>query len=102
MKIEDVKNCYAKKRILITGGAGCIGSNLTVILLGGRVDELIDGLHACKRADRKQPVLVAGDPERAAFLERSKSGIPLSRSLFEDIRSIALASNIPFYLDQGP
>jgi LDH2 family malate/lactate/ureidoglycolate dehydrogenase len=63
--------------------------------LGGLVEEL----RRTKPVDPEEPVLVAGDPEQAARAERTRNGIPLSRSLVEDIRSICRASNVPFLLD---
>ena len=41
MKSEDVLNCYANKRILITGGAGCIGSNLVRTLLKADPEKIV-------------------------------------------------------------
>ena len=41
MKFEDVLNCYANKRILITGGAGCIGNNLIRALLKAVPEKII-------------------------------------------------------------
>jgi len=41
MKFEDVLNCYANKRILITGGAGCIGSNLVRTLLQADPEKIV-------------------------------------------------------------
>jgi nucleoside-diphosphate-sugar epimerase len=48
MKIEDALGCYASKRILITGGTGCIGSNLVKALLKAEPERivLIDDLSA--------------------------------------------------------
>jgi len=46
-------------------------------------------------------VLVPGDPERAARAERERLGIPISRSVLEDVRGVARASGVPFILD-GP
>jgi LDH2 family malate/lactate/ureidoglycolate dehydrogenase len=44
-------------------------------------------------------VLVPGDPEYRAVAQRSRDGIPLTRSVFEDIRGIARAAGVPFVLD---
>jgi UDP-glucose 4-epimerase len=41
MKFEDVLNSYANKRILITGGAGCIGSNLIKTLLKAEPEKIV-------------------------------------------------------------
>ena len=41
MKFEDVLNCYANKRILITGGAGCIGSSLIRTLLKADPEKIV-------------------------------------------------------------
>ncbi|TDA41657.1 MAG: nucleotide sugar epimerase, partial [Thermoproteota archaeon] len=48
MKFEEVLGHYTGKRILITGGAGCIGSNLTKVLLKAEpeVIVIIDDLSA--------------------------------------------------------
>jgi nucleoside-diphosphate-sugar epimerase len=41
MKFEDVLSSYANKRILITGGAGCIGSNLIRALLQADPEKIV-------------------------------------------------------------
>ena len=63
------------------------------------MDRLIDMLRATVPADPAQPVLVAGDPEYAAYAERSKSGIPMTDTLFQEVREVARASNAPFLLE---
>ena len=65
------------------------------------LDALVDSLHASKPIDPGRPVLVPGDPEEAAYAERSRSGIPLSRSVVEDLRVVARAAGVPFLLDAG-
>jgi len=40
MKFEDALGCYTGKRILITGGAGCIGTNLTRALIQADVEKI--------------------------------------------------------------
>jgi LDH2 family malate/lactate/ureidoglycolate dehydrogenase len=69
--------------------------------LVGDLDELIDSLRDATPADPRRPVLVPGDPEARTLAERSASGIPLSRSVFEDIRAVAIASGAPFLLDEA-
>lgn len=62
------------------------------------LDGMVDSLRASKPARSDQPVLVAGDPEYAAHAERSRSGIPLSRGIVEDIRGVCRVSGAPFLL----
>ncbi len=62
------------------------------------MDRLIDMLHATEPADPAQPVLVAGDPEHAARAERLESGIPMSKTLVEEVREVAAACGAPFVL----
>lgn len=63
------------------------------------MDDLIDALHATEPADPGQPVLVAGDPERAAYAERSKSGIPVTGRLADEIKDVARECNAPYLLE---
>ena len=63
------------------------------------MDGLMDALHATPPIDPDRPVRVPGDPEREAREARSVSGIPLSRAVYEDLRSVSAASNAAFLLD---
>jgi LDH2 family malate/lactate/ureidoglycolate dehydrogenase len=63
------------------------------------LDELIDALHATKRADEKQPVLVAGELEQACHAERSRSGIPISSETAQVIRHLAASCGAPYLLE---
>ena len=58
-------------------------------------------LHGAKRADPDQPVLVAGDPERATHAERLRNGIPLPDTLVELLRGLSERAGVPFLLDPG-
>lgn len=63
------------------------------------LNAMMDSLRNCKPLNSRQPVLVAGDPEHAAFAERSRSGIPISRSVIEDLRAVCKASGVPFLVE---
>jgi LDH2 family malate/lactate/ureidoglycolate dehydrogenase len=63
------------------------------------LDTMIGALHATPPLDPDEPVLVAGDPERAAAAERTRDGIPLSRSVVEDLRWVAREAGAEFVLD---
>ena len=63
------------------------------------VDGMMDNLRSSTPKAPGNPVLVAGDPEYAAAEERGQNGIPLTRCVMEDIRSICRNSDVPFLLD---
>src|SRR5215831_18710043 len=62
------------------------------------LDTVIDTLHAAKRADPAQPVLVAGDPEMATRQERLAVGVPIPDDLMVQLRGVAERAGVPFVL----
>src|SRR5207247_10706087 len=64
------------------------------------MDHLIDALHATRRANAAQPVLVAGEPEQACYAERSQKGIPISSELAQEIRRIADNCGAPYVIGE--
>jgi LDH2 family malate/lactate/ureidoglycolate dehydrogenase len=57
-----------------------------------------DALRASKPIDPDQPVLVAGDPERANAKRRMQQGIPVGKNLLAKVRAIAEESGAPWLL----
>lgn len=64
------------------------------------LDTIVDMLHASRPTDESRPVLVPGDPERAARRDREANGIPISTGLAAKIREIAAAAGTA-YLFEG-
>jgi len=62
------------------------------------LDRLVTYLRATPAVDPDQPVLVPGDPERAAYRERTEHGIPMTDTLVEEIRDLCNACHAPFLL----
>jgi len=62
------------------------------------LDRLITYLRATPPVDPAQPVLVAGDPEKAAYKERTKDGIPVTDSLIAEIRKVCESCRAEFIL----
>ncbi len=62
------------------------------------LDQVIDTLHAAKRADPNQPVLVAGDPEMLTRAERLEQGVPIPDDLMLQLRAVADRASVPFVL----
>jgi LDH2 family malate/lactate/ureidoglycolate dehydrogenase len=63
------------------------------------VDAMLDSLRSSDRLNPEQPILVAGDPERAAYEEHCRHGIQIPRSVIEDMRLVCRASGAPFLMD---
>ena len=62
------------------------------------MDRLVAHLRATPPVDPNQPVLVAGDPENAAYKERTKNGIPVTDSLVAEIREVCESCRAEFIL----
>jgi LDH2 family malate/lactate/ureidoglycolate dehydrogenase len=62
------------------------------------VSTFIDALRTTKPVDPAEPVLVAGDPERAKLAKRSVDGIDVPKGLSAKLRSIADAAGAPWML----
>lgn len=62
------------------------------------LDRLVAYLRATPAANPDQPVLVAGDPEFAAYQERMKHGVPVTESLIEEIFKVCKSCRAKFIL----
>lgn len=62
------------------------------------MDAMIRELHATPPAPGSAGVLVAGDPEADVFERRTREGIPLQRSLVEEIRAKAAELGAPILI----
>ncbi len=60
-----------------------------------RMDDFIRDLRATPPAAGHDRVLVAGDPEREAFADRSKNGVPLHREVVAWLRGVCAESGVP-------
>lgn len=59
-----------------------------------RAAALTGRLRATSAIEAGRPVLVAGDPEHAAFAERSARGIPVGAVLLEELRAVCRESGV--------
>jgi len=59
------------------------------------MDDMIRALHATPPEPGTEKVLVAGDPEHETYLERSTRGIPLHRSIVDNMRAKAKEVRAP-------
>ena len=64
------------------------------------VADLCDALRATVPVDAAKPVMVAGDPERAAAARRRRDGIPVGRNLLAEVRGIAAECGVPWLLGE--
>ena len=62
------------------------------------LDCMIDHLRGLPPSDPDLPVLVPGDPEDAAFAERSKHGVPMPEMLLQAMADVCRDANVEFLL----
>ena len=62
------------------------------------LDAMIDALHATRRANPDEPVLVPGEPEEHCRTTRLRDGIPLADELIAKLRGIAAATGAEWLL----
>ena len=53
------------------------------------MDTWVDRFKSAKTIDPNQPVIIPGEPELAAEIERTKNGIPLVNAVLEDLNLLA-------------
>jgi len=63
------------------------------------VDDMIDALRAARAVAPDQPVLVHGDPERAARADRLANGVPMPATLIARLADIAGRAGASFHLE---
>lgn len=89
-------------RVMTGGGVGHFLLALDPGRFGTGFDDAMDAftssLRATRPLDPRRAVLVPGDPERTAQQDRAARGIPLSRSVIEDLRFVADGAGVPFAL----
>ena len=82
---------------IIAQQSSLVGS-IGVLIQYPDVSGLMDRLRAARPVDPVQPVLVAGDPERAQAEVRGREGAPLPRGVRRRLRDVAAAAGAPFLL----
>lgn len=60
------------------------------------MDALIDQMHGITPMNPAQPVLVPGEPEEAARAERLANGVPMTDTLYGEVKRVAEESGVPF------
>jgi LDH2 family malate/lactate/ureidoglycolate dehydrogenase len=53
------------------------------------MDNWVNRFKSAKPIDSNQPVIIPGEPELAAEIERTKNGIPLVNAVIEDLNLLA-------------
>lgn len=60
------------------------------------IDKWIERFRATEPIDENNKVLIPGDPEREAEIDRKTNGIPLAESVLEDLKTLASKFNLQF------
>ena len=63
-------------------------------------DDILDMLRQMPSASPIEPVLVAGDPERANRAERLREGIPMPETLLRQLRAIASRAQVTYAMEE--
>ncbi|WP_458098047.1 Ldh family oxidoreductase [Roseomonas sp. WA12] len=63
------------------------------------LDDALDVLRAAPPADPALPVLVPGDPEAASRERRLRDGVPMPRSLADQLRAVCEGCGAPYLLE---
>ncbi len=66
------------------------------------MDDFMTTLMASPPAPGRDAVLVAGQQEFAALRDREAHGVPLHRSVLDDVRDLAAELDVPYDLEVGP
>jgi LDH2 family malate/lactate/ureidoglycolate dehydrogenase len=60
------------------------------------MDNWIDSFRNAKPIDVSQPIIIPGDPERQAEIERRQTGVPLNPKVEDDLRTLAANLGVNF------
>ncbi len=66
-----------------------------------QIDEWIRVFRATRPQPGTEGVMIPGDPERIAFEERSKSGIPLIEDVVNDLKDVGRMTGVEFETGEG-
>ncbi len=61
-----------------------------------RIDQWIDEFRRTPPIEGQEAVLIPGDPEREAELERSENGIPVIQAVIDDLSHVSKTTKVPF------